>query len=177
MALSTKILPNYTFADYLQWEGEWELIEGIPYAMSPMPSPRHQSIAGKVHSEFLIEIRKKGCRCEVYQPIDLKVDENTVVHPDLLVVCPPIEKQFLDFAPELVVEILSPSTREKDKITKLELYQNFRIKYYLIIDPENNSIAYYRLDAEGKYEALSSIETFDLKDNCTISPDLSSIWS
>ncbi len=44
MALSHKILPNYTYDDYSHWEGKWEIIEGIPYAMSPSPSPLHQRI-------------------------------------------------------------------------------------------------------------------------------------
>lgn len=175
MAVTNRVLPNYTYDDYLLWEGEWEIIDGIPYAMSPMASPRHQRLAGEIHTEFVNEIRTQNCHCQVYQPIDVKVAEDTVVHPDLLVVCRPIEKQFLDFPPDLVVEILSPSTKVKDQVTKLELYQNFGIKYYLIVDPENNSITYYQLVNE-KYEEISKPSGFQLNGGCEIRPDLSRIW-
>lgn len=176
MAHSARILPNYTYDDYLLWEGEWEIIDGIPYAMSPMASPRHQWIAGQIHTAFENEIRIKSCNCRVYQPIDLKIDEATVVHPDLLIVCKPIEKQFLDFPPDLVVEILSPSTRLKDQVTKLALYQDFGIRYYLIVDPETNTITYYELINE-KYQKMKKPSVFEVGDGCSISPTLENIWS
>jgi len=114
MANKAKILPNYTYEDYVQWKGRWELIDGIPHAMSPMSLPRHQELSGKIHRDLLNAIGKSSCNCQVYQPIDVKIEEHTIVNPDLLIVCRPIEGQFLDTPPELVVEILSPSTRLKD---------------------------------------------------------------
>ncbi len=177
MGLSAKILPNYRYRDYLNWEGRWELIEGIPYAMSPMPSPRHQELAGKVHAIFLQALQEAGCpNCRVYQPIDLKMDEHTVIHPDLLVVCKPIEKPFLDFPPALVAEILSEPTRLKDRQTKFELYQDFGIPYYLMIDPEKQSIEVFRRNEEGKYEQVQGAPHFLLDEDCRISPRLASIW-
>ncbi len=53
-----KILPHYTYEDYLQWKGRWELIEGIPYAMSPQPVPKHQRIAVNLSTEFRIALKK-----------------------------------------------------------------------------------------------------------------------
>jgi len=175
MSRSTKILPNYTYDDYINWEGEWEIIDGIPYAMSPMPSPQHQNISVNISAAFHQAIRKNSCERKAYQPIDLKIVDETVVHPDLLVVCQPINKQYLDFPPELVVEILSPSSQLKDKITKLELYQNFGVKYYLIIDPETNLIICYQL-TEGTYQEVPKVREFKLTDNSIIQPDLSEIW-
>ena len=69
MASHFKILPYYTFEDWINWEGKWELIEGIPYAMSPAPLPKHQFIALNLASEFRIALRK--CKdCKAYLPLD-----------------------------------------------------------------------------------------------------------
>ena len=54
MAIAQKYLPNYTYADYCQWEGQWELIEGIPYAMSPLPIIIHQIVNGNLYTNFKI---------------------------------------------------------------------------------------------------------------------------
>jgi Uma2 family endonuclease len=116
-----RILPHYTYSDYLHWEGKWELIEGIPYAMRPAPIPKHQLTASKLNRSFGNAL--EDCNCEVYQPIDYKISEDTILQPDLLVVCQPIEKNFLDFPPALVVEILSTSTASKDRLYKFNLYQ------------------------------------------------------
>lgn len=123
-------MPHYTYEEYIRWEGQWELIEGIPYAMSPAPGPEHQFVAGNLHAEFRNALKTKGCDCKVYQPIDYKISEDTILNPDLLLVCKPIAKAFLDFAPELIAEILSPATALKDRHTKFELYQHEKISYY-----------------------------------------------
>lgn len=131
----TKKVTTYTTADYEQWECRWKLI-GIAIAMSPMPSQRYQNIAGKVLRKLDEAIEKNGCEeCVVYQPKDYKISTTTVLNPDVLVVCQPIKGQYLEFAPELVVEILSPSAALKDRNTKYDLYQAERVNYYILIDP------------------------------------------
>ena len=175
--IAHKYLPSYTYEDYLHWEGRWELIDGIPFAMSPMPSPSHQKIANTIGTLFSSHLDGATCNCDVYQPIDLKISEQTIVNPDLLIVCKPIIKQFLDFPPELVVEILSPSTVVKDRTTKYDLYEAFKIKYYLIIDIDKNLIQTFELSADGRYEMRpSSIYTFEFDGGCKIEVDLSSIF-
>ena len=78
-------------------------------------------------------LKKAGCSCKVYQPIYYKVADDTILNPDLLVVCKPITKQFLDFAPDLVTFFIwAPAL--KDRHTKFEIYQQQGIPYYLIID-------------------------------------------
>lgn len=130
-----KILPHYTYDDYIQWEGKWELIDVIPYAMSPVPIPKHQITAGNILSEFRVQLKR--CKhCKVMQPVDYKINENTVFQPDMLVVCKPIEKKYLDFTPSLVVEVLSPSSIMIDRHTKYYAYQEQHIPYYIIISPE-----------------------------------------
>lgn len=172
---AVKILPNYTYEDYCHWEGRWEIIDGIPFAMAPSPRPLHQSLSSRIAYKFLISIENNNCSCEVYQPIDYRVYENTILQPDLLITCKPIEKLFLDFSPVLVVEILSPSTMLKDRNTKYEIYQKQGIRYYLIIDFINKTIETYELDKKGIYQ-LKEITEYILDDDCTIVPDLNSIW-
>jgi Uma2 family endonuclease len=176
MANARKILPNYTYADYCQWEGKWEIIDGIPHAMSPSPSVRHQKIASRMNVILSNELLARGCsQCEVLQPIDIKMTEHTVVQPDLSILCQPVSKSYLDFPPTLVVEILSPSTREKDLITKFELYCSFGVKYYVIADPEDKSITAY-LQEDSTYHKMETPFKFLLEDSCKITPDFSEVF-
>lgn len=170
-----KILPNYTYDEYIHWKDRWEIIEGIPYAMSPMPGPKHQRISSLLSVEFELALRKNKCECQVYQPLDLKIKENTVVQPDLLIVCDPIEKNYLDFPPKLVVEIHSPSTILKDKNSKFSLYEEYGIKYYLMVDPEEETVVVYSLNDAGKYKETTEL-TFEISDGCTISLDASKLF-
>ncbi len=125
MSSALKILPHYTYEDFCQWEGRWELIEGIPYAMSPAPHPKHQWISNNLKSEFRVEIKKKKCStCKVYDFLDVKYSDDTIFKPDGLVVCGDIKKAFLDFPPKLVFEVLSPSTALKDIHTKFSFMKN-----------------------------------------------------
>ena len=178
MSGAIKILPNYTYDDYVHWEGRWELIDGIPYAMSPAPVPKHQIAAGNLLAEFRFELKK--CEvCKVMQPIDYKIKENTVYQPDLLIVCKPIEKKFLDFPPSLVTEILSPSTVFIDRNTKFYTYQEQGIPYYLIISPDTEETEVYELE-NGAYQlkekAVAFHYTFRFDEDCSATIDFSEIW-
>ena len=178
MAIAEKYLPHYTYDDWLHWEGQWELIYGIPIAMTPMPIPKHQMIAAELTTELSLALRNTGCKnCRVYEPIDYKVADDIIIQPDVLIVCKDIEKKFLDFAPELVVEILSPSTAIKDQNTKFEIYQDQKIKYYLIVDIQNEVIEVNQLE-EDKYQMQKYQHgyTFDITEKCVIKPDLHNIW-
>jgi Uma2 family endonuclease len=181
MSSAVKILPHYTYEDYCQWEGRWELIEGIPYAMSPAPIPRHQWISVNIKYELKDAIKKSKCKkCKVYDFIDIKVTEDTILQPDAVVVCKEINKPFLDFPATIVVEILSPSTAMKDRNNKFYIYQTQKIPYYIIIDVDKNEVEIYNLQENGKYQleiiAPSNDYIFHLDDNCTIELPLANIW-
>lgn len=181
MSSAIKILPHYTYEEYCQWEGRWELIEGIPYAMSPAPAPRHQWISSNIKGELRNAIKKSGCsKCKVYDFIDIKVSEDTILQPDAAVVCKEITKPFLDFAAAIVVEILSPSTAMKDRNNKFYIYQSQKIPYYIIIDTDKNEIEIYQLDAAGKYQLQNFSQqipfTFLPDDNCSIDVTFENIW-
>lgn len=177
MSSPVKILPHYTYANYVQWEGQWELIDGIPYAMSPSPVPKYQRIAGNMLSEFRMQL--KNCKkCAVYQPVDYHVADDTILQPDMLVVCGNITKNYLDFPPALVAEILSPSTALKDRHTKYGIYESQGIPYFIIIAPDTEEAEIYTLQS-GAY-ALSGKgkdikHDFDFGD-CNAEIDFREIW-
>jgi len=177
MALSNKIIPHYTYQDYIQWEGRWELIEGHPIAMSPMPIPEHQRLSANLIYEFKNELKKNCKDCKVYSPLDYKISEDTTIQPDVLIVCGKIKKPYLDFPPLVAVEILSPSTGLRDRNTKYSIYQEQGVKYYLIVDADKSMIEIYEL-INGKYEVQPCINGFSFyfNENCEISPQLDNIW-
>jgi Uma2 family endonuclease len=172
-----KILPHYTYSEYEKWEGKWEVIDGVPYAMSPLPVPKHQIIAGNLHVEFSLQL-KKCSACKAYQPIDYLVQEDTILQPDMLIVCGEILKKYLDFPPVLVAEVLSPSTAAKDRFYKFNIYQAQNIRYYLIIDPDLEEIEVYEL-YDKKYKMTASgrdISYNFVLDSCTANIDFNEIW-
>lgn len=177
---AVKLLPYYTYQDYCNWEGRWELIDGIPFAMSPAPSPRHQWLVANIIFEFKKAIKESNCKhCKVYDFIDVKIEEDTILQPDVSVVCKSIDKNFLDFPAALVVEILSDSTALKDRITKFSIYEKFGIKYYMIVDQEKNELEIFCLE-NSKYvlqkNPSNATFTFYLEDDCKIEILLKNIW-
>ena len=177
MSIADKYRPQFTYEDYLLWEGRWELIDGMPYAMSPAPAADHQKINGRLWSIFEDTLQANCDKCEAFLPIDWKINENTVVQPDLVIVCDKLKKKYLDFTPSITVEILSPSTAFKDRHEKFELYEQEGVQYYLIVDPQFKKIEIYELKEE-KYQLTSvhpSAITFALKEGCQFSVNLENI--
>lgn len=178
MAYAQKILPHYTYEDWQHWEGRWELIDGIPIAMSPMPAPKHQRVAAKLIVEFDNALEESGCsKCKVYQPLDYKITDDIILVPDVLIVCGPISKNYLDFPPALVIEVLSPSTALRDRHTKYEIYQQQGVKYYLIADADKEKIEIYQL-TNARYELQPQQDSFNfvLETGCSALVNLSEIW-
>lgn len=173
-------LPRYTIAQWEQWEGKWELIEGIPYAISPMPDKKHQRINGRLYIQFSDKLGR--CPdCEAFLPVNYKINETNLLHPDLLVVCgEEAEGAYVTNTPHLVVEILSPSTKIKDEKTKPKIYKSLGIRYYIIIDPRAETASVFELnEASGDYELrLKGREIayeFELGE-CRAKVDFSVIW-
>ena len=138
---------HYTYADYCAWDDDqrWELIDGIPYAMSA-PTLTHEDIGRGLYLQFGNFL--KGKSCKVYHaPVDVRLNadtaDNTVVQPDLLVVCD--YAKFSDGksckgAPDLIIEIQSPSTAGYDRIIKLELYRKTGVREYWMVDPDTKTV-------------------------------------
>lgn len=177
MGIANKILPHYTYDDWVHWEGKWELIEGHPIAMSPTPIPEHQRVAAEFRTELMLALRKSNCKkCRAYDPIDYKISSDTILVPDIVLVCGEIKKKYLDFTPALVVEILSPATALRDRHTKYEIYQQQGVKYYIIVNTDVKSIEVFEL-VNKKYEIQKGEYHFILDEDCMIDPDLSNIFN
>jgi len=176
MSRALKLVPNYNYEDYRTWKGRWEVHDGLAIAMSPMATPKHQRIASFLSRVLGNALEDSNCKeCLDYQPLDLVIKENNIVQPDLLIVCKPIEKKYLDFPPALVVEIHSPSTKLNDINIKYNLYQDFGIKYYVMIDPDEHTVKCFELDEDGIYQRKEK-SNFTFDDGCTIDLDLSNIF-
>ncbi|MGE5604170.1 MAG: Uma2 family endonuclease [Bacteroidota bacterium] len=152
----------YTYGDYTKWPDEerWELIDGVPYNMSPAPSRIHQKILGELYKQIAVYLTGKVC--EVYiAPFDVRLPKgeesddriDTVVQPDLVVVCDreKLDERGCKGAPDLVVEVLSPGTAGKDMKIKLALYERVGVKEYWLVDPSNKTVQVYQLETSSRY--------------------------
>ncbi|MDF2836712.1 MAG: prevent-host-death family protein [Paenibacillus sp.] len=143
-------------------EHRYELIDGIVYHLSS-PSYKHQYVVSKLLVAFHHKYAGKGCT-PLTSPFDitLKKDETNicVVQPDIVVICDTANRNDRDRyigVPALVVEVVSPSSRSKDLIKKMELYKSTGIQEYWIVDPDHEQIHVYRFeDLE-----LANARTFD----------------
>lgn len=156
---------HFTYADYLTWPDDerWELIDGVAYSMSPSPLVEHQRISRILTR--IIDTHLLGRQCELFTaPFDVRLYKNnqksdnyieTVVQPDIVVVCNPdkIDRRGCRGAPDLVIEILSPSTGGKDLTIKYDLYERHGVKEYWIIHPAEQTLLVYKSGKNGKYGA------------------------
>ena len=144
---------EYTYADYKGWDlavGErYELIYGEAFAMAG-PNTRHQEILMELASQFHAFFQ--GKLCKVYPaPYDVRLfyeedeSDDTVVQPDISVICDEKKRgpEGCRGAPDLVVEILSPSNTAIEMERKLKLYRQAGVREYWVIDPENNGLTVY----------------------------------
>ena len=153
----------YTYADYCTWDDDtrWELLDGIAYAMSA-PTAAHQDICGMLYLQIGNYLLGKPCKV-YFAPFDVRLFANmaddsdetdtTVVQPDLLVVCDRSklsDGRSCKGAPDLVVEILSPSTASKDRMTKLQKYREAGVREYWIVDPDERTVLVYLFEG-GKF--------------------------
>jgi len=175
MSSVPKYLPNYTVADYQLWQGDWQLIDGVAIAMSPSPFGPHERIISRLSFEIQSATRSGKCPCEVYTALDWIMNENTVVRPDLMVVCGQQPERHLERPPVLVVEVLSESTRRMDLIAKREHYREQKVPHYLIIDPIDLSIEHITAEGSSRHAADETIE-FSLKPDCPVSIECSRLF-
>lgn len=157
---------EYTYADVLSWgeDVRAEIIDGELYMMAE-PSRVHQEISGEIFRQLANFLREKQCR--VYAaPFGVRLFEKpdasgkpvppdkvkTVVEPDISVIC---DREKLDDrgckgAPDLIIEILSPTTKRYDRRKKFRLYEQAGVREYWIVDPETRTVCVFQLD-DGRY--------------------------
>ena len=157
MAALRKEDARYTYADYCMLDDgkRYEIIDGELHAMSPAPSWRHQEISSNLHGQLHVFLKNK--KCKVFAaPFDVRLSadekDDTVVQPDLVVICDHSKLSGTGCigAPDLVIEILSPSTLRLDRADKLLLYQRTGVQEYWIADPEAKTVHAHILEG-GRY--------------------------
>lgn len=152
----------FTYGDYLRWDdGErWELIDGVTYNMTPAPSRHHQQISGELFLQFGNQLRNTGCKVyaapfEVRLPEGDEADEavRTVVQPDISVICDDskLDDKGCKGCPDLIVEILSPSTARKDMKEKFLRYERAGLREYWIADPAGKTVTVFSLSDAGLF--------------------------
>lgn len=181
---------RYTVADVMEWnDGErWELISGVPVMMAP-PARIHQKISGEIFAQLHEYLKDKTC--EVYpapfavrlfeQEHDTPKSVNTLVEPDISVICDlsKLDDTGCKGAPDLIIEVLSPSSQRHDRVTKFNLYLNAGVREYWIVDPVQKDVQSFVLE-DGRFAAKEFGTSGDqirvnVLDGCTI--DLSLVFS
>lgn len=151
---------RYTFADVLTWPDDKraEIINGETVMMTP-PTTAHQLISFEIGRQLGNYLEGKKCRV-IPAPFAVRLfekdgdspeDVDTMVEPDISIVCDPskLDKHGCKGAPDMVVEILSPSTQRHDRLVKLGLYQRAGVREYWIVNPEDQTVQVMLLDDSG----------------------------
>lgn len=177
---------TYSYANYLRWQFDerLELIKGRIFEMGA-PSTTHQRLLLRMAIDF--DAAMKGRNCETFiapfdvrLPVKSKSDKDifTVVQPDICVVCDQnkLDEKGCIGTPDLIVEILSPGNSNRDLKVKYDLYEEFGVKEYLVIDPKKSVFLKYNLNIKHKFELERSYQGQDLYTSAilpglTLTPD------
>jgi Uma2 family endonuclease len=151
-----------TYRDYCRWSEDerWELIDGVAFAMSPAPTRLHQEFLVELTRQIANALQNHPCRAYV-APFDVRLpghDEaddqvDTVVQPDLVVVCDPakLDDKGCRGAPDWIIEILSPVSAAHDQIRKRALYERHGVREYWLVHPVDRVLTMYRLGEDGLF--------------------------
>lgn len=171
---------HYTIEDYQQWQGDWELLGGMPYAMTPSPSVTHQMVSGNVYVQLKTQLDSHPSHCaSCYALIetDWEVSSDTVVRPDCMIIChEPGEK--IVKTPELIVEVVSSTSAKRDETLKFDLYQKEGVLYYLLVYPEKK-LAKAFSNHLAQFSKIGDFSTEQRAFNfgaCSIEIDFSKLW-
>ena len=172
-----KEIEHYSVEDYRHWEGDWELIHGMPLAMSPSPVIQHQRLGGEIYFQ-LREMLEDCPNCEALYEIDVEFSQETVVRPDVIVICFEPTGDRITRAPDLIFEVLSPATARRDERTKFQLYGEEGVRWYVLVDPAAARAKVYRL-VDGAYRKVGDFYDeslpFELS-GCTFEFDFGRLW-
>ena len=136
---------NLAYQEDFEQKRRREIIDGQLVMMSPRPSVNHNRVVGNI--SWIFQNYLRGRKCEPFSDgVDLFLDEKNQFVPDFMVVCDPekIHPDGVHGAPDLVVEVLSPSTAKSDKTIKKEVYAKCGVKEYWLADPSGKSLEVYR---------------------------------
>jgi Uma2 family endonuclease len=173
--MATFDFPRYTYNDYKNWKEDWELVDGYPLQMLPSASQKHSKIQGKlIYQSNSFLINNENCNCNVFPELDWKINEDTVVRPDIMVVCGDPKNDFLEMPPVLIIEILSPHNVKTDRVIKFQLYQENGVQFYLMVDPLKEKVEVFEL-IDNKYKQVEK-QNFQIDKNCDIDFNFEKLW-
>ena len=171
MELALDLKKRYTYADYLNWADDIrrELIDGF---IKLLPAPRlvHAEVSFNISGNLWAILKRHKGKCKVLPaPFDVRFPKNgdtanekiyTVVQPDICVVCDPskLDKNGCIGAPDMIIEIFSPSTGKRDMFDKYVLYEEHGVKEYWIVHPGDKTIQVFLLQDDGKYDEATLYE-------------------
>lgn len=173
---------KYSFADYLTWSEDerWELVDGVPY-MQAAPSPIHQEVLNNINVQFHNYLSGKPCK--VYPaPFCVRLingnektndDIKKVFEPDISIVCnkSKIDERGCIGAPDLIVEVMSPSSVKMDRVEKFNSYEKAGVKEYWIVEPQGKIVSVFVLQSNNRY-GRPEIYTEEDKITVSIFPNL-----
>lgn len=153
---------KFTYEDYLLFPDDGkrhELIEGDHY-VTPAPKTKHQRISANLLERLHHHIKKNRLGQLFAAPTDVVLSALDVVQPDLVFIgaarASIITEANINGSPDLVIEILSETTRKTDEIIKRKLYERYGVKEYWIVDPELETVKVYRL-IEQRYDRVAEL--------------------
>ncbi|MDR0864714.1 MAG: Uma2 family endonuclease [Candidatus Symbiothrix sp.] len=163
---------RYTYADYLSWmdDARRELIDGVVYDLLSAPTRFHSRISGSIFGRLWNYVAKRKGKCEIHHaPFDVRFPKNgetaddkiaTVVQPDICVVCDPskLDGKGCIGAPDLIVEVQSPSTAKRDLNEKFNLYEEAGVKEYWVVFPAEKALTVFLLQKNGKFDVGTTYE-------------------
>ena len=184
MSTARKYEPHYTVDDMQLWEGDWELWFGTAVSMSPSPFGPHERMITKLIGQIERSFEEHRCvHCSAYAGLDWIVQQDTVVRPDVMIVCGDQPSRHLERPPSLTIEVLSPSTAKKDLEAKRDLYESNQIEHYLIINPDDHAVQWFSLGRDGAFvdttQQITSPRrcTARLKSGCDIDLDFEKLFA
>ena len=149
---------DYNYANYLKWffPERVEIIKGRVLKMAAAPSTYHQIISANLSGEIYNFLKRKLCKV-FSAPFDVRMSKyveddqvDSVIQPDICIICDPkkLDKRGCLGAPDMIVEILSPSTAERDIELKYALYEENGVKEYWIVQPNDQTVSVFDLEGE-----------------------------
>ncbi len=178
-----------TYEDYVRIPEDGrrhEIIDGVHY-VTPSPVFNHQSVSGRLFVQLFHQIDESGLGRVVNASMDVLLSEVDIVQPDIVVILERnssiITEKNVQGAPDLLIEILSPSTSGRDRNLKKTRYQRFGVSEYWIVDPEAKQVEQFALDADGVYESLGKHDSLGKEDAeitsavaTDVKIDLTKVW-
>lgn len=172
---AVRYLPHYTVEDYKKWQGDWELIEGVPVALAS-PKYIHQRIVTRLAS--IIEPQLEEWEdCNLVVELDYIISQDTVFRPDISIICEEVE-DYIRKAPLMIVEVVLESSAERDEGVKRDIYEHEGGDYYMLVYPEHRLAKVYK-NSERGYRKVRDLRDevlkLDLK-GCVLEIDFSKVW-